>query len=273
MFLIVAFKQLSEVCYPETPSAVKLENSVVFARKRSPRLVCLSRKRGLEFLGDPEYGFPLPNVAPSKAKTKSHAMKYSRLAPIAAVLALLLSTATVEALSGAFPGRACCRGWDYGSCVWGGYALNQDAIATRYIAGANQIAGSMIAAQQSAAMQSGIQNTMSLDAQQRAQLIYAQQQSDHDWLAQSQLQQAAARQLLAMRYSGMLAPAVATTTTTDPTMPEPALDVFRWSFVLQAPQFAAERARVESPYRRTAKSGKPLTAKDYRDINAAVEQM
>lgn len=204
-------------------------------------------------------------------------MNCHRLAPVVAVFALL-STATADALSGACPRHACYRGWHYDSWSddgwgWGGYSLNQDAIATRYVVGANQVAGSVIAARQSAAMQGGIRNAMSLDAWQRGQNIYAAQQGDRDWFMQTQLQQASQRQLLAARYAGTLMPAAVRATTTDPTPPEPALDVFRWPFVLQAPQFAVERASIESPYRRTAKDGKQMTAKDCLAMLAAVERM
>jgi hypothetical protein len=58
-----------------------------------------------------------------------------------------------------------------------------------------------------------------------------------------------------------------------PDMPRAATDIIKWLPLLQAPQFAAERARVEAPYRRSSKGPIIPTAKDYQDMIAATGQM
>jgi hypothetical protein len=58
-----------------------------------------------------------------------------------------------------------------------------------------------------------------------------------------------------------------------PAAPPVATDIIKWSPVLQAPQFAEQRARIEAPYRRGAKGLSTPTAKDYQDMIAATGQM
>jgi hypothetical protein len=56
-------------------------------------------------------------------------------------------------------------------------------------------------------------------------------------------------------------------------VPPAATDIIKWSPALQAPQFAEQRARIEAPYRRSAKGLSTPTAKDYQDMLAATGQM
>jgi hypothetical protein len=58
-----------------------------------------------------------------------------------------------------------------------------------------------------------------------------------------------------------------------PAVPPAATDIIKWSPVLQAPQFAVQRARIEAPYRRSSKGLSTPTAKDYQDMIAATGQM
>jgi hypothetical protein len=157
------------------------------------------------------------------------------------------------------------NGWGYG-WGWGGvvYPLGQDALATRYIAGESQIAGAAIAAQQTAATQDSIRNTLAADAMRRANAIVSQQESNSDLVTQSQMQQAAARQILAMRYIS----------TAEPMQEKPAaLDIYQWPQALQSSQFTADRTEAETPRRRAAEDGRSLSIKDYRDILTAVARL
>jgi hypothetical protein len=56
-------------------------------------------------------------------------------------------------------------------------------------------------------------------------------------------------------------------------VPVAATDVIRWLPALQGPQFAGQRARIEAPYRRSAKGLSTPTAKDYQDMIDATGKM
>jgi hypothetical protein len=58
-----------------------------------------------------------------------------------------------------------------------------------------------------------------------------------------------------------------------PDTPRAATDIIKWLPLLQAPQFAAERARVEAPYRRSSKGPIIPSAKDYQEMIDATGQM
>jgi hypothetical protein len=125
--------------------------------------------------------------------------------------------------------------------------------------------------------QSGIRNTMDAAAQQRNQAIYSQQQANRDWWLQTQQQQmvqqqAAQRQFDTGRYAAAPAGFEAASVTA-PSAPKAAADIINWLPLLQAPQFAAERAKIEAPYRRSAQGLSSPTAEDYENMIKATEQM
>jgi hypothetical protein len=124
--------------------------------------------------------------------------------------------------------------------------------------------GQQIAAQQMAAMQGGIRNSIELDAQRRAQYALDQQQADRDWWLQTQQQQVAQRQALTAQLALMKASANADSA---------ALDVIQWPSLLRDPQFADHRARIEAPYRRASKVLATPTANDYRQMIETAGQM
>ena len=100
-------------------------------------------------------------------------------------------------------------GYPYGYGGWGGAALLSSASqynTTRNIQSANQLAGQNIAAQQSAAMQNNIRNTMLTQAQSQTQNILSQRQSNQDWWFQVQQQQVAQRQSASARMPPMARP-------------------------------------------------------------------
>jgi hypothetical protein len=136
----------------------------------------------------------------------------------------------------------------------------------RHYAAQSRLLGEQIAAQQSAAMQRSIRHAMSAEAERRSDQIFGRQQADHDWWLQVQQQQIAERQLVA-QLAAMTAGVRAASA------PKAATDVIRWPPLLQAPQFAEQRAQIEAPYRRNSKSPIAPTAADYKNMIQAAERM
>jgi hypothetical protein len=129
----------------------------------------------------------------------------------------------------------------------------------RSVQSANQVAGMNIAAQQQAALQNSLRNTAMTQAQARTQNILGQQQANQNWWFQVQQQQVAQRQAMAARTPPSLPPATSfepgspaeTAAAAATAPPAPADDVMQWPTALQDSRFAALRAEVEAPYRRT----------------------
>lgn len=134
----------------------------------------------------------------------------------------------------------------------------------RFYAQSQQLLGEQIAAQQAAATQRNIRYAMSADAQRRSDQAFIQQQADREWWLQTQQQQMADRQQAA---------ALAAMTANSESTPKVATDLIRWPPVLQAPQYAEQRTRIEAPYRRGPKGLSEPTASDYRDMIVCAGQM
>jgi hypothetical protein len=119
-------------------------------------------------------------------------------------------------------------------------------------------------------VQSGIRNTLSSQAQSRADSIAGQQQANQDWWFQQQTQQSAPRG--AMGYASG-APAVPVGFAPSGEPPPPAMDIIRWPTVLQETCFVPQRTRIEAPYRRTPPKLSVPTSADYRKMAGTVEDM
>jgi hypothetical protein len=187
----------------------------------------------------------------------------------AASIGMSAATASAQMWPGSRRSYSSYDTWGYNDdAVAAAYALNSSNNAARNTAQSYQ-AWSQRAAPTSG-MQSDIRNTMDASAQRRTQDIYSQQQAGRDWWFQVQQQQMAQQRAQAPQYSAVPAgfeslPA--------PVAPKAATDIIKWLPLLQAPQFAAERARVEAPYRRSSKGLSRPTAEDYQDMIKAAEQM
>jgi hypothetical protein len=191
------------------------------------------------------------------------------------VIVLLLMGGVVR-----FTGSASAQfypGYGYGGSGWDGSAalLGADSRQAQVIQSRaeSRLAGQQLAAQQNNVIQSGIRNTLSGQAQSRDAAIQAQQQANQDWWFQHQQQQMAQRPpanyataAMPLQDWGSLAP---------PSPPPPAsMDLIKWPTLLQAPCFAADREKIEAPYRHTPPEGwDKLSTDDYRQIGAAVEDM
>jgi hypothetical protein len=192
-------------------------------------------------------------------------MRRVSLTVVLTVACLAATAAALPAHSGPnhyrhYPGCYC--GYDSGVF----YDLSAAGNASRYIAQSERLLGHQVAAQQAAATQSGIRYAMSAETQRRADQIYSQQQADRDWWLQVQQQQVAER-----RQAAQLAALMPSQTASSP--PKVATDLIKWPSLLQAPQFADQRKRIEAPYRRKTKESSTPTAADYRDMIESVEQM
>ena len=119
-------------------------------------------------------------------------------------------------------------------------------------------------------VQSGIRNTLSNQAQSQTNAILGQQQANQDWWFQQQAQQMAQRRT---REYASGAPAVPAGFAPSGGPPPVAMDIIKWPTVLQEPCFAAERAQIEAPYRRTPPKLSVPTAADYRTMVGTVEDM
>jgi len=201
---------------------------------------------------------------------------------MALVLAVSFLMPSTMALGQAWPGYGRYRG-GYGG--YGGYGDDAGVFATyssaisdasmRSAAQADHLAGERAAALQRAAVQSGIRNTLSSQADARTQSILSQQQSNRDWWFQVQEQQMAQRRAMAASSgAGVSASAVGfESTPTASATPEANTDIIRWLPILCEPEFAEQRARVEAPYRRGSGGLGTPTAADYRDMIDAAQQM
>ncbi len=130
--------------------------------------------------------------------------------------------------------------------------------------------GQQAAMAQNYVVQSGIRNTLSSQAQSRADATLSQQQSHRDWWFQHQTQRSA--QGAAMGYaSGVPADSLGFVPSRRP--PPAAMDIIKWPTELQENCFAADRARIEAPYRRTPPKLSVPTSADYREMADTVEDM
>jgi hypothetical protein len=191
------------------------------------------------------------------------------------VLAILLMVGV-----GCLAGSASAQfypGYGYGGSGWDGSAalLGADSRQAQVIQSRaeSRLAGQQLAAQQNAVVQSGIRNTLSSQAQGRDAAIQAQQQANQDWWFQHQQQQMAQRPPADRAASAM--PPQDWGSLAPPSPPPPAsMDLIKWPTLLQAPCFAADREKIEAPYRRTPPEGwDKISTDDYRQIAAAVEDM
>jgi hypothetical protein len=158
--------------------------------------------------------------------------------------------------------------WDDGAAgVMGAYTSTMNYNTTRNIAEANRLAGQRAAMQQNALMQGGIRSTLTSQAENRSQDIINRQQSNRDWWFQVQQQQIAQRR--AMPASAGAAPVAGFEAAA--ASPQVATDIIQWPQVLWGPEFAADRAKVEAPYRRTPKTN-PTNA-DYQNMIDAAANM
>ena len=130
--------------------------------------------------------------------------------------------------------------------------------------------GQQAAMAQNYVVQSGIRNTLTSQAQSRTEAIMSQQQSNQDWFFQHQAQQSTQRS--PMGYASG-APAVSTGFSPLGEPPPAAMDIIQWPTALRESCFASQRARIESPYRRTPPKLSVPTPADYRKMAAAVEDM
>jgi hypothetical protein len=172
---------------------------------------------------------------------------------------------------------------------WGGAALEgSDYRQSAIIQARSQsmIAGRQAALQQSMAIQNGIRNTLSSQAQSRDNSILSQQQATQDWFFQQQQKQTAQRQAAEYAVAAANAGAAAKPATKGAAADNPAdsfapqggpspvaNDVIKWPPVLQESCFASERAVIEAPYRRTPPKLSMPDSDDYRRMATAVEDM
>jgi hypothetical protein len=182
-----------------------------------------------------------------------------------------MSAATVSAQM--FPrsryDRSSYDGYDDGALA-AAAALNSSDNSVRNNAQAYQAWRQQAASSQMSGMESGIRNAMNAGDQQYAQNLYDRQQAGRDWWFQVEQQQLAERQAQASRYAAMSAgfesaPAA--------NAPKANTDIIKWPPLLQAPQFAAQRAQIEAPYRRNSKGLSTPTADDYQNMIKAAERM
>jgi hypothetical protein len=160
-------------------------------------------------------------------------------------------------------------GYDDGA-IAAGFALNSADNAARNASQSYQAWRQQATSSQMSGMESSIRNTMNAGDQQYAQSLYNRQQAGRDWWFQVEQQQAAQRQAQASRYAAMptgfeSAPASSA--------PKVATDIIQWPLLLQAPQFAAQRAQIEAPYRRSSKGLSRPTAEDYQAMVKIAERM
>lgn len=191
-------------------------------------------------------------------------MQYKAMAT-ATLTAFFLSFMTAAASAQFWTGY----GGDGGYGGWGGAQVAQQADATmRNIAEREHTASQTMAAQQNAAMQGSIRNTLSTQAEMRTQGILNQQQSNRDWWFQVQQQQQAQRR--AMAASGRpLAAETFVPTAVPSRSPSVATDIIPWPPVLWDSRFAQQRTLIEAPYRRET----TRTVADYESMIEAAGQM
>lgn len=177
------------------------------------------------------------------------------------------------------------RGYGYGDGDWGdlpGAAAlvgsDYRAAVTSQVAAQNRQFGQMADMQRNIARQSGIRNTLAAQGQSQVNAALSQQQADRDWWFQIQQQQAAQQRGsgvgMPMAAAGGLGPAPAAGGfgPADP-RPEAALDIIKWPRALQDRVFAARRAQVEAPYRRSPPNLSTPTAADYENMVKTVDEM
>jgi hypothetical protein len=146
------------------------------------------------------------------------------------------------------------------------------------MAAQNQQSAQQAARQQSSAVQSGIRNTMTAQAQNRTNTIEDQRQSYKDWWFQTKQQQAerpanATRSQVPMAGGYGMRQPIGGGFTYEDFHPPVDLDIIKWPTVLQEKAFASERAQIETPYRRSPPGLSVPTATDYRDMVKTVEVM
>jgi hypothetical protein len=189
-------------------------------------------------------------------------MKYRRSTMAIAVLGIL-----------AFASPVVAQFWPnspyMGYGVWG-----EQFNTTRDIAQQNYQTGQIAAMGQNMAVQSGIRNTLINQAQTQTSALQSQRQSNKDWWFQMQEQQMAERRATAGRSSqqGAFQPSSPAVAYAEP-RPTASTDIIPWLPVLQDPRFSAERAAIESPYRRASSGLSTPTPADYRNMLKSIDRM
>ncbi len=159
---------------------------------------------------------------------------------------------------------------DYGGDgAWGLYASAMNNVATRKIAEADRLAGQRAAMQQAAAFQNESRAMLSSQAQARTQSEQGARQSYRDWWFQVEKQQFAQRPRSGAPTSAPVGGFEAASFAAPPSAAS--TSIIKWLPVLCDPQFAADRAVVEAPYRRQPKADP--TAADYRNMIEAAQRM
>jgi hypothetical protein len=161
----------------------------------------------------------------------------------------------------------------YGSGGWfGGWGASDNTV-NREIHQQDRAQAQAFAASRNARIGGEVRSTLINEANARTQSSLAQQQSARDWWFQTQQQQtaersarASARSLPPLAYSSVGNAAV-------PSAPAHTDSLIRWPAVLAEPQFAAERATIETPFARFAHSRVPVTAAEYESIIATAATM
>jgi hypothetical protein len=163
--------------------------------------------------------------------------------------------------------------WGYNDdAVAAAAALNSSSYAARSTAQSYQAWSQQAAPTYS--RQNNIRGTMDAAAQQRSQNIYNQQQAGRDWWFQTQQQQMAQQQARGPQYAA--APPTgfeAATVSATPGTPKAATDIIKWLPLLQLPQFAAERKKIEAPYLRSSQGLSRPTVDDYQGMIKSADQM
>jgi hypothetical protein len=143
----------------------------------------------------------------------------------------------------------------------------------------NQQSAQQAASQQNMALQSGIRNTLTTQAQDRTNTIEDQRQSYRDWWFQTNQQKIAGNQPNVIGSTMPMAggygsrQSIGSSIIYEASHPPVALDIIMWPVVLQEKIFASERAQIETPYRRSPPGLSTPTATDYRNMVKTVGDM
>jgi hypothetical protein len=148
------------------------------------------------------------------------------------------------------------------------------------IAAQDRQAAQQAANDRSMAVGSSIRNTMTTQAQNRADAIARQRQDYKDWWYQTEQQQMTGRPASSATGAaapmaggaGMRQPVVGGMTMED-LYPDVHLDIIKWPRVLQERSFATRRALIEAPYRRSPPKLSAPTIADYRNMVSTVNEM
>jgi hypothetical protein len=212
-------------------------------------------------------------------------MRRTCLVIVLAAMSIETSIATCSAQL--WPGRhrnyGSYDGYD-SDALWGAYALSSANSAARDTAQGFRAWSQQAGPPQTTTVQSNVRSAMADAADRRTQGLYDQQQANRDWWLQTQQRQVAQQQAVATEYELQRQRTAAASfeddepfTPSSEGVPEVVsranMDVIKWAPLLRATPFAQQRARIEAPYRRSTQGLSTPTAKDYKDMSAAVAEM